>query len=147
MVSETTPMVLAEGHVHPMALDHGTIALMPFPGEQVPGHAACQLDQRRRPWRLVPCHEPNMRRYVRLMSFEPAICVHLLGASRRCDALPAKEVAARGGPAAARVKGSGGCSVSDRESAWVTLLTGMWRARAWHLAVSLRPATVPRGEA
>jgi len=41
----------------------------------------------------------------------------------------------RGGSAAAQVKGSGGCSVSDRESPWATLL-GMWRARAWHLAAS-----------
>jgi NADPH:quinone reductase-like Zn-dependent oxidoreductase len=53
----------------------------------------------------------------------------------------------RGGPAAAQVKGSGGRSVSDRESPWVTLLKGMWRARAWHLVASLRPTTVPRGEA
>jgi hypothetical protein len=30
---------------------------MPLPGKQMPGHAARQLDQRRRPWRLVPCHE------------------------------------------------------------------------------------------
>jgi hypothetical protein len=120
-----------------------TIALMPFPGEQVPGHAACQLDRRRRPRRLAPRNEPSMRRYVRLMGFDPAICVHLLAVSRRCDPLLAKEAAARGGPAAARVKGSGGCSVSDRESPWVTLLTGMWRARAWHLAARLH-GCVPR---
>jgi hypothetical protein len=119
---------------------------MPFPGEQVPGHAACQLDQRRRPWRLVPRYEPSMRRYVRLMCLDSASCVHLLAVSRRCDPLLAKGVAARGGPVAAQVKASGGCSVSDRESPWVTLLTGMRRARARHLAAWLRPTNVPRSE-
>jgi hypothetical protein len=38
--------------------------------------------------------------------------------------LRAKEVDATGGPAAAQVKSTAGCSVSDRESPWVTLLTG-----------------------
>ena len=46
--------------------------------------------------------------------------------SQRTDG-SASTVAARGGPAAAQVKGSGGCSVSDRESPWVTLLKGMSR--------------------
>jgi hypothetical protein len=27
----------------------------------MPGHAARQLDQRWRPWRLVPRHEPSIR--------------------------------------------------------------------------------------
>src|SRR5258708_11744496 len=44
------------GHPRPP----GTIALMRFPGEQVPGHAACQLDQRRRRSRLVPRPEASM---------------------------------------------------------------------------------------
>ena len=35
--------------------------LMSFPGEQMPGHAARQFDQRWRPWRLVPHYEPSMR--------------------------------------------------------------------------------------
>jgi hypothetical protein len=38
---------------------------VPLPGEQMPGHAARRLDQRRRPWRLVPRHESGMRNYVR----------------------------------------------------------------------------------
>ncbi len=50
--------------------------------------------------------------------------------------LLAKEVAATGRPAAAQVKHSAGCSVNDRESPWVTLLTGTWRARARLLAAS-----------
>jgi hypothetical protein len=45
------------------------------------------------------------------------------------DLLLAKEVDAPGGPAAAQVESAAGCSVSDRESPWVTLLTGTWRAR------------------
>jgi hypothetical protein len=50
----------------------GTIALMAFPGEQVPDHAARQLDQRRLR-RLVPRHESSMRNCVRLRCFGPAI--------------------------------------------------------------------------
>jgi hypothetical protein len=45
------------------------------------------------------------------------------------DHLLAKEVAAPAGPAAVQVKASAGFSVNDRESPWVTLLTGTWRAR------------------
>jgi hypothetical protein len=72
---------------------------MALPGEQVPGHAACQLDQRRRPWRLVPRPEPNMRKYVRFMCPDPSVSVHFLAVLRCRDALLAKEVAAAGGPA------------------------------------------------
>jgi len=44
-------------------------------------------------------------------------------------------LAATAGPAAAQVKSSAGCSVTDRESPWVTVLTGTWRARScWALA-------------
>ena len=50
------------------------------------------------------------------------------------DHLLAKEVAVPAGPAAAQVKSSAGCSVTDRESPWVTLLTGTWRAWAGPLA-------------
>jgi hypothetical protein len=112
------------GHPRPP----GTIALMPFPGEQMPGHATRQLDQRRRPWRRVPRHKPSMRSYVRLMCLDRAICVHLLAVSRPCDPLLAKEVAVPAGPAAAQARSAAGCSVTDRESPWVTLLTGTWRA-------------------
>jgi hypothetical protein len=42
---------------------------------------------------------------------------------------PACKVAATAGPGAAQVKGSAGCSVNDRESPSVTLLTGTRRAR------------------
>jgi len=52
------------------------------------------------------------------------------------DHLLAKEVAATGGPAAAQVKRAAGCSVDDRESPCVTVLTGTWRARATLLATS-----------
>ena len=45
------------------------------------------------------------------------------------DPLLAKEVAATAGPAAAQVKSTAGCAVTDRESPWVTLLTGTRRAR------------------
>jgi hypothetical protein len=41
----------------------------------------------------------------------------------------AKVVAAAAGPAAAQVRCAAGCPVNDRESPWVTLLTGPWRAR------------------
>jgi hypothetical protein len=44
--------------------------------------------------------------------------------------LLAKEVAAPAGPAAAQVKNKAGCPVNDRESSYVTLLTGTWRARS-----------------
>jgi hypothetical protein len=46
------------------------------------------------------------------------------------------EVAATGGPAVAQVKHGAGCSVNDRDSPWVTVLTGTWRARAGLLAES-----------
>ena len=76
----------ATGLMHPgHPSPPGAIALMPLPGEQMPGHAARQLDQRRRPWRLVPRHEPSMRNYVRFMCSSPAISTHLLAASRRGD--------------------------------------------------------------
>jgi hypothetical protein len=52
------------------------------------------------------------------------------------DPLLAKVVAAPGGPAAAQVKSTAGCSVSDRESPWVTLLTGTWRAWSALMAAS-----------
>ena len=45
-------------------------------------------------------------------------------------------MAATGGPAVAQVKRAAGCSVNDRESPWVTLLTGMWRARGGLMAAS-----------
>jgi hypothetical protein len=38
---------------------------MPLPGEQVPGHAARQLDERRRPWCPGPRHDSSMRNCVR----------------------------------------------------------------------------------
>jgi hypothetical protein len=50
------------------------------------------------------------------------------------DPLLAKEMAAITGPAAAQVKRSAGCSVNDRESPWLTALTGTWRARPEPLA-------------
>jgi len=50
------------------------------------------------------------------------------------DHLLAKEVAAPAGPAVAQVKSTATCSVNDRESPWVTLLTGTWRAHAGLLA-------------
>jgi len=75
--------LLHPGHPRPL----GTLALMPLPGEQMPGHATRQLDQRRRPWRLVPRHEPSMRSYVRLMCFDPVICAHILAVSHRRDPL------------------------------------------------------------
>src|SRR5215471_21369314 len=60
--------------------------------------------------------------------------------------LLAKEVAAPAGPAAAQVKGTAVCSVNDRESPWVTLLTGTPRARAEVLVHSppRRPTTLSR---
>src|SRR6476661_1356654 len=45
------------------------------------------------------------------------------------EPLPAKEVAAACGPAVAQARSAAGCSVNDRESPWVTLLTGTRRAR------------------
>ena len=47
--------VSSYGHPRPS----GAIALMPLPGEQMPGHAARELDQRRRPWRVVPRQVPS----------------------------------------------------------------------------------------
>jgi hypothetical protein len=52
------------------------------------------------------------------------------GRDRGLEPLLAKEVTATAGPAATQVKGAAGCSVNDRESPWVTLFTGTWRARA-----------------
>ena len=46
------------------------------------------------------------------------------------DHLLAKEVAAASRPAVAQAKSAAGCSVTDRESPWLTPLTGTWRARA-----------------
>ena len=43
---------------------------------------------------------------------------------------PAKVVATTGGSAAAQVKRAAGRSASDRESPWVTSLTGTWGARS-----------------
>jgi hypothetical protein len=63
---------------------------MPLPGEQVPGHAARQLDQRWRPWRLAPRHEPSMRICVRFMYLNPATSGNLPATSRRCHGLLAK---------------------------------------------------------
>ena len=51
------------------------------------------------------------------------------GRDRGLEPLLAKEVATPAGPAAAQLKGSAGCSVNDRESPWVTLLTGTRRPR------------------
>jgi hypothetical protein len=70
------------------------------------------------------------------MCFDLAIYTHLLAVSGRRDSLLAKEVTATSGPAAAQVKRAAGCSVNDRESPWVTALTGTWRARARLLAGS-----------
>jgi hypothetical protein len=53
--------VMNPGHPGPP----GAIALMPLPGEQVPGHAARQLDERRRPWCPGPRHDSSMRNCVR----------------------------------------------------------------------------------
>src|SRR2546421_265801 len=103
------------------------VALVALPGEQVPGHAARQLDQRRRPWRRVPRHDSSMRSYVRFICFYPAICLHLLVVSRRRDPLFAKEVAATDRPAAAQVKSAAGLPVSARESPYVTLVAGTGR--------------------
>src|SRR5262249_6543495 len=71
----------------------------------------------------------------------PVICGCDLGSwflPRSCctDSLLAKEVAAACGPAVAQARSAAGCSVNDRDSPWVTLLTGMWRARATLMAVS-----------
>jgi hypothetical protein len=57
------------------------------------------------------------------------------------DYLLAKEVAAPTGPAAAQVTSISGCSVTDRESPWVTALTGTWRAR--YLAALRSPCCSP----
>ena len=62
------------------------------------------------------------------------------------EPLLAKEVAATGGPAAARVKSTAGCSVNDRQSPWVTLLTGTWRARLGLADLPYSPAVYPRGQ-
>jgi hypothetical protein len=107
---------------------------MPFPGEQVPGHAARQLDQRRCPWRLIPRHEPSVRNYVRLVCSDPVISIYLLAASRRRD-----PPACKGG---GRDRRTCGCtaqvhcwlSVNDRESPRVALRTGTRRARRSHQA-------------
>ena len=45
------------------------------------------------------------------------------------DHLLSKEVTAPAGPAAAQVKGTAVCSANDRESPWVTVVTGTRRAR------------------
>ena len=66
--------------------------------------------------------------------------------TRTPDPLLAKEVAATGGPAAARVKSTAGCSVNDRQSPWVTLLTGTWRARLGLADLPYSPAVYPRGQ-
>jgi len=50
----------------------------------------------------------------------PAVCF--------ADPMLAKAVAATGGHAAAQVKSTAGCSMNDRESPRLTLLTGTWRA-------------------
>ena len=54
-------------------------------------------------------------------------CTSLLYTS--ADPLLAKEVAAPAEPAAVQVTSNIGCSVNNRESPWVTLLTGTYRAR------------------
>jgi hypothetical protein len=45
-------------------------------------------------------------------------------------------VTATARPAAAQLESDAGCSVNDRESPWMTLLTGTWRARPGLLAES-----------
>jgi hypothetical protein len=50
-----------------------TIALVPLPCEQMPDHAASQLDERRCPRRLIPRHEPSMRSCVRYVCLNLAI--------------------------------------------------------------------------
>jgi hypothetical protein len=52
------------------------------------------------------------------------------------DHLLAKEVTAPAQPAAAQVRSAASCSVNDRESPWVTLFTGTWRARVRLLVAS-----------
>src|SRR5262245_1148671 len=56
--------------------------------------------------------------------------------TRTPDPLLAKEVAAAGRPAAAQAKNSTAYSVIDRESPWMTALTGTWRARTRLMAGS-----------
>jgi hypothetical protein len=48
-------------------------ALVPLPRQQMPDHAARQLDERRHPRRLVPCHDPSMRNCVRYDWFSSAV--------------------------------------------------------------------------
>src|SRR5215471_9017807 len=51
--------------------------------------------------------------------------------------LLAKEVAAAAVPVAVQVKSNAGCSVDDRESPWVALLTVTWGAWPWLVASAL----------
>jgi hypothetical protein len=65
-----------------------------------------------------------------------------------------RPLACKGGGRTRRIcgctgKGSAGCSVNDRESPWVTLLTGTWRARPGRPAAGHRrapPGRQGRGE-
>ena len=74
----------------------GAIALMLLPGEQMPGHAACKLDQWRRPWRRVPPMSPvceikfdlcgSTRRSASTFSLRHAAVTPCLQSMPRCPA-------------------------------------------------------------
>src|SRR5216683_2726130 len=90
-------------------------------GHSLPPNAPWPRANCRRPG-VVPLQDPlragSPRRRSRWATVLAAV-EHLL----------AKEVAAPAGPAAAQVNSIVSCSVNDRESPWVTLLTGTRRAR------------------
>jgi hypothetical protein len=81
--------VSSYGHPRPS----GAIALMPLPGEQMPGHAARELDQRRRPGVLSHARGPV-----------PATSARPLAASRCRGPCLHEEVAAPAEPVAAQVR-------------------------------------------
>ena len=66
---------------------------------------------------------------------QPGWSTRLLAVSCRHDPQLAKEVTAPG-PAAVQASSCAGCPVNDRESPWVTLLTGTWRAQGGSVAAS-----------
>ena len=65
----------------------GAITLVPFPGEQVPGHAARQLDQRWRPCVLSHAMSPVCETKFDTCASPWQISAYLLAASRRRDRL------------------------------------------------------------
>ena len=83
-------------------------------------HAARQLDQRWRPWRLVPRHEPSMRTWVRFIYLKPAMSAHLPAASRHCHRLLAKAQPKRPAP----MRGLTGCLRGPRPSTAAFRLAG-----------------------